>query len=89
MKKAKAYQLLGQTVYLYRKVLDEMEFPKDENKRYHFSTGLGEFPIDKVVIKDEDLLKDILGEDYVAKRNGYMFVTESLKRRMLKEWVNK
>lgn len=84
--KAKEYHILGVRVYIYRRVLDEIGFPNDDNKRYHFSTGVGKFPTDKIVIKDEFTLKDILGEDYRKRPNGYMFVTESVKDRLKEKY---
>lgn len=86
---AKAYHILGMRVYLYRRVLDEIGFPKDEQKRYNFTTELGKWTQDKIVIHDEYQLKEILGDDYRARPNGYMFVTDSMKERIIEKFREK
>lgn len=84
--KAKAYKFIGVTVYLYRRVLDEISFPVEEKKRYHFTTGLGIMGQDKFVVDCEETLRGVLGDDYRKRPNGYMFVTESLKERIIEKF---
>jgi hypothetical protein len=83
---AKPYKILRTTVYIYRRVLDEIGFPTDDRKRFNFTTGLGEFEQDKIVIKDENMLKNIMGEDYRPLNQGYMFVTEEMKQMIIEKY---